>query len=103
MGARVFYFSVYAFFYLSMIKYPNSLSQSMQDRDYVWVFFYLILHATAIFYFVTSGHDPGYVESDLERKSRSLQRVDGVEVADQDSSSVAYSLDETHLELGNIQ
>lgn len=70
-GARVFYFVTYSLFYVSVIKYPNPL----RDGSFIWQLTYTLMHLTAIYLFLTTADNPGFVDPDSE-SAPSLLRSD---------------------------
>lgn len=65
LGARIFYYAMYGFFYLSVYMYPNNLSEYLRDGDYSWFVGYFICHLLAIWLFATTHRNPGIVDPDL--------------------------------------
>ena len=69
MGARLFYFITYGFFYLTLIMYKNPMRDILLfDIDFsfsnlLYVVYYFSVHALAIHYFLTAGANPGFVDS----------------------------------------
>lgn len=67
MGARLFYFIMYGFFYLTLIIYKNPLRDILVfDAEFsfsnlLYVVYYVSVHALAIHYFLTAGAEPGFV------------------------------------------
>ena len=72
MGARLFYFITYGFFYLTLIFYKNPMRDILLfDIDFsfanlLYVAYYVTVHALAIHYFLTAGANPGYVDGEDE-------------------------------------
>ena len=68
MGARLFYFITYGFFYLTLILYKNPMRDILLfDIDFsftnlLYVVYYVAVHALAIHYFLTAGANPGFVD-----------------------------------------
>ena len=68
MGARLFYFITYGFFYLTLILYKNPMRDILLfDIDFsftnlLYVAYYVTVHALAIHYFLTAGANPGFVD-----------------------------------------
>ena len=61
MSARGFYFVCYIGFYVTVIMYPNNLTNYIQEGDYVWFISYFIIHGISIYLFITTANNPGWV------------------------------------------
>ena len=91
MGARMFYFIVYGLFYLTLMIYKNPLRDiitfASSDEEggvrstisgWLWLVYYFGLHGIAIFYFLTTATNPGFVDdtwTESERKEREMGQV----------------------------
>ena len=69
LGARLFYFITYGLYYISLLLYKNPLRDMIffqREEFYVSDIFYLAyyvgMHGLAIYYFLTAGENPGFVE-----------------------------------------
>ena len=61
-GARVFYFAMYACYYYSAFKYASKYSKSITEGDYIYLTYSLGTHLLAIYFFLTTGSDPGWAD-----------------------------------------
>jgi len=66
MSARGFYFVCYIGFYTSAIMYPNDLKNYITNENYGWFTSYFMLHGLAIYLFLTTARNPGWVMGDKE-------------------------------------
>jgi len=55
---------MYAGFYWSVCLYPNALWLDYEQGEWFWLALYITLHSASIWYFLTSGSNPGFVEQD---------------------------------------
>ena len=69
MSARGFYFVAYAGFYITVILYPCSLSDYVKNGNWYWLAAYICFHSTAIYLFLTTGANPGWVMPDSDYNS----------------------------------
>ena len=91
MGARLFYFITYGFFYLTLIMYKNPMRDillfevEVSLSNLLYVVYYVSVHALAIHYFLTAGANPGFVEiedsdevdeSEMARKAIALKLME---------------------------
>ena len=66
-GARCFYFLMYGLYYLSLLLYSNPLRDILVFKngfilgDFIYLIFYIGFHGLAIYYFLTAGARPGFV------------------------------------------
>ena len=57
MGARAFYFGMYALFYFSAVMYRTDLGANAYT--FTW---YIPLAVTSAYLFMTTGRQPGYLD-----------------------------------------
>lgn len=62
LGARGFYFVMYFCFFVAVFKYPNQFSQGFSEGAYFYMSSYIIMHIISVYYFVTAGDNPGWVD-----------------------------------------
>ena len=68
LGARLFYFITYGLFYLSLLLYRNPMrdilffATDFTFGNLFYLFYYFGIHGLAIYYFLTAGGNPGFVE-----------------------------------------
>ena len=66
-GARFFYFIMYGLYYLSLMLYSNPLRDIITLKngfilsDFIYLIYYTSFHGLAIYYFLTAGARPGFV------------------------------------------
>ena len=82
LGARLFYFIAYGLYYFSLLLYKNPMrdilflqKEDLGFSDLLYVLYYVGIHAAAIYYFLTAGRNPGFVddtETEGERRSKEL-------------------------------
>ena len=53
---------MYFFFYVAVVKYPNPLTNDLKDGSYLAFSIYIAMHLTAIYFFLTSGNNPGWAD-----------------------------------------
>jgi hypothetical protein len=56
---------MYSGFYYTVFCYDNSLTLYWRNNEYFTLVFYICLHAAAIYYFLTTGNNPGFVKPDV--------------------------------------
>ena len=87
LGARLFYFIAYGLYYLSLLIYKNPMrdilffqKEDMGFGDLLYVLYYAGIHGLAIYFFLTAGYSPGFVdetETEGELKRRELANLSG--------------------------
>ena len=87
LGARLFYFIAYGLYYLALLVYKNPMrdilffqKEDMGLSDLLYVIYYAGIHGLAIYYFLTAGENPGFVdetETESELRSRELSNLSG--------------------------
>ena len=75
MSARGFYFVCYLGFYISCIMYPNNLKSYLINNNYMWFTAYCLLHGLAIYLFLTTHRNPGWVMGDKEFQLESSDKL----------------------------
>ncbi len=76
IGCRIFYFSLYALFYLAVALYPNDLTNSLKYT----LFYYLPITVVATTLFIKAGDNPGFVDETKEPESEPADNELGVEM-----------------------
>ena len=80
----MFYFITYGLYYVTLIVYKNPLRDIILfqvDFSFVnllYVVYYIGVHGLAIYYFMTAGGEPGFVDetiSESDRKSTEMMQV----------------------------
>ena len=66
MSARGFYFVCNIGFYTSCVMYPNNLKNYIINENYGWFTAYILLHGSAIYLFLTTHRNPGWIMGDKE-------------------------------------
>lgn len=53
---------MYALFYYCAFKYPSQLSKALKAGDWGYFFYVIGTHIGAIYFFLTTGDDPGWAD-----------------------------------------
>lgn len=75
-GARGFYFVMYTAFYIAVCYYPNQLRDAVVAAaggdlySLTYVVFYIGNQVVAVFYFLTAGRNPGFVDETETAESK---------------------------------
>ena len=83
---------MYFAFYYTVLLYDNALTLNWRQQEYFWLILYMSVHIGAIYFFLTAGQNPGYVQPDNEQnqdENENLKTSDG-------------SIEDKDLELGTI-
>lgn len=70
-GARVFYAALKVVVFIVILKYKNQISIALEEGSYSQPLSILALTLVALYYFIVSGHNPGYAPT--KKKNDSLQ------------------------------
>jgi hypothetical protein len=68
LGARLFYFFMFALFYVCVALYPNKMGAAFTNfnehilSSFCYLAYVMIVHLTAIWFFLTAGISPGFVD-----------------------------------------
>ena len=83
-GARGFYFVTYGLFYVTLLLYKNQMrdiltfSREQEEgsliADLLYVLYYFGTHGLAIYYFMTAGDDPGFVDATETESEKQLRK-----------------------------
>jgi len=94
MGARAFYFTMYALFYLSVLLYPNKLTDALYDPlnfgNLLYVSYFFTIQCLATYFFITAGLNPGYVDETQTEEIVSIKVAGGDE--EDDEEAVGFSM-----------
>ena len=74
-------------FYFTVYFYPSSLSDYVKNGNWIWLGSYVVLHVSAIYFFLTSGSNPGWVLPDPDYDSVDIQDSIDLECGGGGSSS----------------
>ena len=81
MGARAFYFVLYILFYLSLCLYQNKLRDAFLFAEggiianIVYILYYFGVSGAAIYYFLTAGENPGFVDETETEDARRMREL----------------------------
>ena len=98
MGARGFYFALYVLFYFSLCLYQNDLRDAVLFveggivANIVYILHYFGVSGAAIYYFMTAGENPGFVD---ETESEEAKRLKELKLRAQQTSESSEDADET--------
>jgi len=87
---------MYVGFYYTAYLYPNALTINVRNGEYFWLCVYFLVHISSMFYFVTAGNNPGFIQPDVV--SGDLE--EGLNLKTSDNGSVEESKDD--IEMGQI-
>ena len=81
MGARTFYFALYILFYFSCCLYQNPLRDSLLFveggiiSNLFYILHYFGVSGLAIYYFLTAGKNPGFVDETESEDAKRLKEL----------------------------
>lgn len=70
MSARGFYVITYILFYLAVYKYPNDFSDNLAEGAYISDSIFIAFQIISLYYFLTAGKNPGFVDETETQESR---------------------------------
>ena len=107
-AARGFYFILYGLFYLSCMLYQNKLRDAIMfvDGSFIgnitYVVYYFTISGAAIYYFMTAGKNPGFVDetiSEVDKKMFELKVKKEESVDSEDCETIDMGLETTESEI----